>query len=197
MKAKIGKGTVIQQNAIVGFEYNNNCKPAVIGENGIIRSGTIIYCDVIIGENFRTGHNVLIREKTKIGDNVLVGSSSIIEGNCEIGSNVSLQSMVYIPTNTIIEDFVFIGPNAVLTNDKYPIRTEERELRGPKLRKGCSIGASATILPGVEVGEGAIVAAGAVVTRDVPAWHLAIGSPARFKELPKRLKELNRIGTKP
>lgn len=197
MKAKIGKGTVVQEGAIVGFEYRRDCNPAVIGEKGVIRSGTVIYCDVTIGNRLRTGHNVLIRERTEIGDNVLIGSLCIIEGNCKIGSNVSLQSMVYIPRNTIIEDFVFVGPNAVLTNDRYPVRTEDRELKGPVLRKGCSIGANATLLPGVEVGEGAMVAAGAVATRDVPAWHLAIGSPARFRELPKKLKELNRIGAGP
>ncbi len=197
MKAEIGKTTVVDKDAAVGYEYNKNCRPALIGENGIIRSGTIIYCDVVIGDDFRTGHNVLIREKTELGNDVLVGSSTIIEGRCKIGSNVSIQSMVYIPTNTLIEDFVFIGPDAVLTNDRYPIRTENRELIGVKLRKGCSIGANATILPGVEVGEGAMVAAGSVVTRNVPEWYMALGCPARFKELPEKLKELNRIGVKP
>ncbi len=194
MRAILGKNTVVQKGAIVGYEYAEGCKPAVVGKGGIIRSGTVIYCDVEIGDDFRTGHNVLIREHTRIGDRVLVGSSSIIEGRCCIGSRVSIQSMVYIPVNTVVEDYVFLGPMAVLTNDRYPIRGEDRELRGPKLRKGCTVGANATILPGVEVGEGAMVAAGAVVTRDVPPWHLAIGAPARFKELPPELKELNRIG---
>ncbi|NOZ59204.1 MAG: N-acetyltransferase [Euryarchaeota archaeon] len=193
MKARIGSGTVVEEGALVGYEYAEGCRATVVGDGGIIRRGTVIYCDVTIGRNFRTGHNVLIREKTQIGDNVLVGSSSIIEGRCRIGSNVSIQSMVYIPVNTVVEDFVFLGPMAVLTNDRYPIRGRERELVGPRLRRGCSIGANATILPGVEVGEGAMVAAGAVVTRDVPPWHLALGVPARFVRLPEELRELNRI----
>ena len=67
------------------------------------------------------------------------------------------------------------------------------ELRGPVLRKGASLGANTTILPGVEVGEGAMVAAGALVTKDMPAWKLAIGCPAKFVELPESLRSLNRI----
>ena len=91
-----------------------------IGENAVIRSGTIIYCDVIIGDHFQSGHNVMIREKTKIGNRVAIGTSAVIEGRTIIGNEVSLQSMVYIPTDTIIGNRVFIGPNAVLTNDRYP-----------------------------------------------------------------------------
>ena len=96
---------------------------------------------------------------------------------------MSLQSLVYIPTGVVIEDDVFIGPNAVLTNDPYPPHGGDH-LKGPVIRKGASIGANATILPGVVIGEGALVAAGAVVTHDVPPRMLAIGSPARFRELP-------------
>lgn len=194
MKAEIGRGTLVEEGALVGYEYAPGCGPTIVGRRGIIRTGTIIYCDVVIGDDFRTGHNVLIREKTKIGRNVLVGSSSILEGRCSIGSNVSIQSMAYIPINTVIEDFVFLGPMVVLTNDRYPIRGQNRSLKGPRLRRGCSIGANATILPGVEIGEGAVVAAGAVVTRDVPPWCLAIGVPARFRRLSQEMRELNRIG---
>lgn len=191
---KIGKNCTIQDNVLLGVpsrEYVGKDQlswpPTIIGDNAVLRSGTIIYCDVIIGKNFQTGHNVLIREKTRIGDDVLLGSYSIIEGMTEIGSNVNIQSSVYIPLNVVIEDYVFIGPRVVLTNDKYPLR-KKTELRGPILRRGASIGANATILPGIEIGEGAMIAAGAVVTRDVPPWKLAIGNPARIKDLPEDLK---------
>ena len=196
---EIGKRCVIQENVWLGMpsrEYLGKDEGSLpktrIGDNGIVRSGTVIYCDVTIGQNFKCGHNVLIREKTAIGNNVLVGTNSVIDGRTSIGSNVSIQSLVYIPTDTIIEDFVFIGPNAVLTNDKYPIR-KPMALKGPVIRKGATIGANATLLPGVEIGEGAVVAAGSVVTRDVPAWKLAIGVPAKIKELPEGLKAINRI----
>lgn len=114
----------------------------------------------------------------------------VIDGNTSIGNNVSIQTNAYIPTNTNIDDNVFIGPLAVPTNDKYPIR-KHFELTGPILRKGASIGANSTILPGIEIGEGAMVAAGAVVTKNVPPWKLAIGSPAKIMDMPDDLMNLN------
>ncbi len=164
-----------------------------MGDNVTIRDGTIIYCGVSIGDDFQSGHNVIIREKTRIKDRVLVGTNTIIEGRTVIGNDVSIQSSVYIPLDTIIEDRVFIGPCAVLTNDKYPIR-KKRPLKGPTIRKGASIGANSTILPGIEIGEGAMVAAGAVVTKDVPGWKMAIGVPAKIVDLPDDLKTMNLIG---
>jgi acetyltransferase-like isoleucine patch superfamily enzyme len=119
----------------------------------------------------------MIREKTRIGNHVAIGTATVIEGNTCIGNNVNLQSMVYIPTDTVIGNHVFIGPNTVLTNDRYP-PTRIDGLKGPRIRNGAAIGANATLLPGICIGEGALVAAGAIVTRDVPAHMLVIGAPA-------------------
>jgi acetyltransferase-like isoleucine patch superfamily enzyme len=203
----IGKDTVILENVILGYpehrilmeilrqnlEIDNFDFPGcIIGPNSIVRAGSTIFSNVKTGKNFKTGHHVMIRENTEIGDNVLIGTNVIIDGHVKIGDNVSIQGNVYIPTNVVIEDNVFIGPCAVLANDKYPIR-KKYELKGPVLRKGASIGANATLLPEVEIGEGAMVAGGALVTKNVPAWKLAIGVPAIIRELPKDLKELNRI----
>jgi acetyltransferase-like isoleucine patch superfamily enzyme len=91
--------------------------------------------------------------------------------------------MVFIPTHTKIGNRVFIGPAAVLTNDRYP-PTGKPELAGPVLEDGAVIGAHATILPGIMVGKDAAVAAGAVVTRDVPPGMMAIGVPAVIKDMP-------------
>jgi acetyltransferase-like isoleucine patch superfamily enzyme len=196
----LGEGCKIFEGVTLGVpsrEYlqrpEEDWPPTKIGDGAVIRRGTIIYCDVSIGGHFQTGHNVLVREKTRIGDRVLVGTGTIIDGETRIGNNVSIQSMVYIPLNTKIEDKVFIGPNAVLTNDRYPMRIKET-LKGPTIRRGASIGANSTILPEVEVGEGAMVAAGAVVTKDVPPWKLAVGCPAVVKDLPEKLKKMNQIG---
>lgn len=179
-------------NIQFGVKYKPDSKPPIIGDNYIIRSNSIIYDDVVIGDYFRTGHNVLIRENTVIGDDVLIGTNTVIEGDCVIGNNVSIQSNVYIPTNTIIEDNVFIGPCACLTNDKYPVRVDY-ELVGPKLRRGCSIGGNTTFLSNVEIGEGSMVAAGAIVVRDVPPYFLAIGAPAKIKPLSNHLKVPNML----
>jgi acetyltransferase-like isoleucine patch superfamily enzyme len=182
----------IQNSATIGISYKRGSKSPIIGKNSVIRSNTVIYNDVKIGNNFKTGHNVLIREKTTIGNNVLVGTNAVVEGNCKIGSNVSIQSNVYVPTDSLIEDYVFIGPCACFTNDRYPIRVDY-ELEGPVIREGASIGANSTFLSSIEVGEGAMVAAGAIVTRNVPPFYLAIGAPARLKPLPTQFNVLNKI----
>lgn len=183
-----GAGLQVFEPVTLGFPSRDKMgktgfSGTVIGKNAVLRSGTIIYCDVNIGDQFQSGHNVLIREKTHIGDRVAIGTATVIDGTTTIGSDVSLQSMVYIPTNTRIGNHVFIGPNAVLTNDRYP-PTGIGGLDGPVIKDGAAIGANATIIPGVCIGEGALVAAGAIVTRDVPARMLAIGAPAEIKELP-------------
>ena len=180
------------QNIQFGVEYSPNSRPPVIGKNYTIRSNSIIYNDVVIGDNFRTGHNVVIRENTNIGDDVLIGTNTVIEGDVIIGNDVSIQSNVYIPTNSVIEDNVFIGPCACFTNDKYPVRINY-ELQGPRIRRGASIGGNTTFLSNVEIGEGSIVAAGAIVIHSVPPFYLAIGTPARIKPLPDHLKVPNRF----
>ncbi|MDD5616275.1 MAG: DapH/DapD/GlmU-related protein [Candidatus Methanoperedens sp.] len=206
-KSSIGKNAIIGERVMIGYPAADilkiaassgkslddmEFKGAVIGDNAVIRSNSTIYADVQIGNNLRTGHNILIREKTKIGNDVLIGTNTIIDGHTTIGNNVSIQGNVYIPLNVTIEDKVFIGPCAVLTNDKYPVR-KKTDLPGPILRRGASIGANATLLPEVEIGEGAMVAAGALVSKDVPPWKLAVGFPAKIIELPEELKILNNI----
>jgi len=191
-KNSIGKGARIFEPASLGFPSQDRIGQsdfpgAVIGENAIIRSGAVIYCDVVIGENFRTGHNIIIREKTRIGDNTVVGNGVAIEGNCSIGNNVTIQSMAGIGAHTRIGDNVFIGPKATLLNDRYP-PDRKSVLKGPIIEEKAVIGAIAIILPGITIGAGAAVAAGAVVTKDVPPGVLAIGSPARIRELPKEMK---------
>jgi len=188
----VGANTQIHDAATVGHEYTVNAEPTVIGDEGTVRAGTIIYQDVVIGDEFATGHNALVREQTTIGHDVLVGTDAVVDGYTDIGSHVSIQTAVYIPSYTELGDEVFIGPGAVLTNDPYPIR-EDVDLTGPTLRDGCSIGANATIIPDVTVGENAFVAAGTVVTDDVPPDTLAVGVPAEHRPLPKPLRGGNEI----
>jgi len=187
----IGEGAQLFEPVTIGFPSRENLGKtgftgSTIGHHAVLRSGTIIYCDVIIGNNFQSGHHTLIREKTRIGDRTAIGTATIVDGNSQIGNDVSLQSMVYIPTDTTIGDHVFIGPNAVLTNDRYP---PSGSLSGPIIKTGAAIGANSTILPGVSIGVGAFVAAGSIVTRDVPDHMMAIGTPARIKELPQVMQK--------
>ena len=193
---RIGVGSQVFEPVTLGFPSRefmgkSGFTGTTIGNDAVLRSGTILYCEVVIGDRFQTGHNVMIREKTRIGDHVSIGTGAIIEGNTRIGNDVNLQSMVYIPTNTTIGDRVFIGPNAVLTNDRYP-PSGIVGLAGPVVECDAAIGANATLLPGVHIGEGALVAAAAVVTRDVPAHMLAVGAPAKIRDLPGVLATLQR-----
>jgi len=144
---KLGKNNIIQEGVIIGLPSRtflktdeNEWPETIIGDNAVLRSGTVIYCDVRIGINFQTGHNVMVRENIKIGDFVSVGTNSVIDNATTLGSHINIQSMVYLPTNTIIEDLVFIGPNAVFTNDKYPVRVNAK-LIGPVIRQSATIGA--------------------------------------------------------
>jgi len=189
---KLGRNTVVSDDATVGHSYTTDESPTVMGDDGTVRAGTRIYCDVVIGDRFTTGHGALVREQTTIGNNVLVGTQTIIDGYSDIGSNVSIQSSVYIPSYTTIGDNVFIGPHAVLTNDPHPIR-QEIDLEGPTIEDGVSIGANATLLPGINIQENSFVAAGSVVTTDVPPDTLAMGEPARHRPLPDELQGGNQI----
>jgi acetyltransferase-like isoleucine patch superfamily enzyme len=151
-----------------------------IGPGANLRSFTVIYAGNRIGARFQTGHHALIRECNEIGDDVSVGSGSVVEHHTVIGNGVRIHSQAFIPEYSRLEDGCWIGPNVVLTNDRYPASARSKELlQGPRIRRGARLGANCTILPGVEIGENALVGAGAVVTRDVPAGKVVAGNPAR------------------
>ena len=188
-----GNNCCIQDNAIVGFKYTDGCKEVHIGNDATIRAFTIIYADVTIGDNFQTGHHVVIREKTTFGNKIVVGSGSIIDGYTTIGNEVKIESQVYIPTNVTIGNNVFIGPGATLTNDRYPQRLRDEYVpEGPILEDGVTVGANVVIVPGVRVGKGSFLAAGSIVSKDVPPWSLVKGSSGEILPLPEKLKELNK-----
>lgn len=187
-----GTGCEIDDDVTVGYPAGDDPERTVIGDDATIRSGTIIYSDVEIGDGFVTGHDALVREDTRLGDDVVVGTKTVVDGTSVVGSNVSLQSRVYVPTDTRIGNNVFIGPGSVLTNDPYPVR-QDVEMVGPTLEDGVSVGGNATILPDVTVGEDAFVAAGAVVTEDVPPQTLAVGTPAEHRPMPPKLQAENSL----
>ena len=144
-------------------------------------------------KNTTIGKNTQIYDKhlsnirgATIGDNCVVHSHVWIGEGVVIGNNVKIQAFAFIPSGVTIEDNVFIGPRVTFTNDKYPETIKDR---GDKkwtpertiVRRGASIGASATILPGIEVGQNAKIGAGSVVTKDVPANVVVCGVPARIQ----------------
>ncbi len=191
--AELGENCIIQENVILGFRYNEICRKARIGDNAVIRSFGVIYADVEIGNDFKTGHGIVIREKTRIGSRIVIGTGAVIDGNVEIGDRVKIETNAYIPTHTRIGNDVFIGPNVVMTNDKYPQRLRDQyEPEGPTIEDSVSIGANSTILPGIRIGEGSFIAAATVVSKDVPPWSLVKGVPGKVYPLPEKLRERNR-----
>lgn len=193
-KSKIGEKTYVGFNTIIGYPSKKSFSSRMImpedllvldslsngtkiGPMCFIRSGSIIYEDVIVGRSLVTGHGVLIREGSKIGDNCLIGTGSMLDGSVSIGSNVKIQSGVYLPHGTIVGENVFIGPYACVTNDRYPA---SGKLSPVVIGNGCIIGANSTLVSGIQIGENSVVAAGSVVTKNIPPDTVVLGVPARI-----------------
>jgi UDP-2-acetamido-3-amino-2,3-dideoxy-glucuronate N-acetyltransferase len=143
----------------------------------------VIFPDVTIGEGTRIGNFVMIRSETRIGRGCTIGSYVDIEGDVTIGNFVSLQSGCYITRGVIVEDEVFCGPRVVTMNDKRIIHRRPHltfERKPPRILRAARVGGGSLLLPGVTVGENAFVAAGSVVTKDVPDLAMVAGNPARI-----------------
>lgn len=134
-----------------------------------------------IGTDTRIWQYSVIFEKAQIGSNCNICAHTLIENDVIIGNNVTVKSGVFIWDGSRIEDDVFIGPNATFTNDAMPrSKVYPDTFKGITVKKGASIGANATILPGIEIGEYAMIGAGAVVTKDVPDRAVVVGNPAKI-----------------
>jgi acetyltransferase-like isoleucine patch superfamily enzyme len=198
MGADVGEGTVIEYGCLVNHKYDGWREAGRIGDRCHLRAYTIVYADTLLGDNTQTGVRALIRPFTTTGVRCVIGTTAVIEGRVTLGDDVVLQTGVFIPTHTLIGDRVFIGPHAVLTNDRYPLRKRhDYKATGPTLEEDVTIGANATIMPGLTIGRGAMIAAGAVVTKHVPAWTMAVGAPARLRDLPDHLRAQNHRGGGP
>ena len=149
----------------------------------------VISDDAVIGPNSRIGNFVFIRDHTTIGDHCTIGSYSDIEGEVRIGDFVSLQSGCYLTRGVVIEDEVFCGPRVTTMNDKHISHRRPSlifDRRAPRIMRAARIGGGAVLCPGVTIGENAFVAAGSVVTRDVPDGAMVMGNPARIvRRVPK------------
>lgn len=155
--------------------------PLTIGKSAVFGAHCVIYRGAVIGNSVFVADGAQIRERTSIGDLTIIGRNATVENDVALGKSCKIETGAYIAALSVLEDYCFVGPMAVFTNDNYLGRTEERKkfFKGPVLRKGARIGAGAVILPGVEIGSDSLVAAGAVVTKDVPERSLVMGCPAR------------------
>lgn len=182
---KLGKKSTIGANCIIGeyqMDFYRNRESHVhellIGENAIIRSGTIIYSGSQIGDNLQTGHHVTIREKSQIGKNVSIGTLSDIQGHCRIGDYVRMHSNVHIGQSSQIDDCCWIFPYVVLTNDPTP--PSETEM-GVHVHSFAIIATHSVVLPGIDIQSDSLIGAGSVVNRDVEKYQVVVGNPGRVK----------------
>jgi UDP-2-acetamido-3-amino-2,3-dideoxy-glucuronate N-acetyltransferase len=185
----LGDGVTIGDGAVVGKPPSLGPRstatrdappPLVVGAGARIGTQAIVFAGAQLADGVIIGDQAFVRERVRIGAGSIVGQGSTVENDTVVGSGVRIQSRVYVTAYMTIEDDVFVGPCAVMTNDDTMGRLARgTPMRGPTLRRACRIGGNATLVPGVEIGAEAFVAAGAVVTADVPPRALVMGVPAR------------------
>ena len=196
--SRIGAHCRIDDNSIVGkkplFSPRSiskppaDLRPAIIGDACQIGANVIIYAQATIGERNLIADLATIRENVSIGDLNIIGRNVSIENYVNIGSRNKFETNCYITAYSTVEDYCFVAPCAATSNDNYMARDKERfnHFKGVTIKRGGRIGVHATILPGTTIEEDGTVAAGAVVTRDVPAGKIVLGSPAKpAREVPE------------
>ncbi|MBI4639857.1 MAG: N-acetyltransferase [Candidatus Tectomicrobia bacterium] len=155
--------------------------PATLGDSCLIGTSVVIYAGCSIARGVLIADFASVREEVTIGEYTIVGRGVAIENRCSIGKRCKIETEAYITAISEIGDYCFIAPEVTFTNDNFMGRTEERFKyhKGVAMKKGARVGANATILPGIVIGEDGVVASGAVVTQDVPGRKIVLGIPAK------------------
>jgi acetyltransferase-like isoleucine patch superfamily enzyme len=185
----VGGGARLQDNVVVGKPLVLGSRsgadrsvppPAVIGPGATICAGAVVIAGARIGARAVIGDQSHVRERAEVGDESVIGRGSAVDNDVRVGARVSVQTGCYLTAFSTVEDDVFVGPCVTTTNDNTMSRHgPDTPLRGATLRRACRVGAGSVLLPGVEVGEEAFVAAGALVTRDVAPRSVVMGFPAK------------------
>jgi UDP-2-acetamido-3-amino-2,3-dideoxy-glucuronate N-acetyltransferase len=204
---RIGSGSHIGSGAVIhaGTELGEKClieDCAVLGKRPRLREGSsaagtqigalvladgvtvccgaVVYAGAQIGERAIIGDQAQVREGSRVGTRSVVGRASCVDFAAQVGARVLIQTAVYVTGGSVVEDDVFLGPGVTTTNDHAMGRHPAGEpLQGPTFRRACRVGGGVVLVPGVEIGEEAFVAAGALVTKDVAARSVVMGVPAR------------------
>jgi acetyltransferase-like isoleucine patch superfamily enzyme len=185
----LGAGCEVQDGAVLGkapklakhsTARGGDGAGLAIEDGAVVCAGAIVFAGARIGAGAIVGDQAYVRERAVIGPGTVIGRGSAVDNDVVVGARVRVQTSVYLTAYSVVEDDVFVGPGAVTTNDSTMSRHAPGfVLEGALLRRACRIGGGAVITPGVEVGEEAYVAAGAVVTRDVPRRAVVMGVPGR------------------
>jgi acetyltransferase-like isoleucine patch superfamily enzyme len=192
----LGAGCVVEAGAVLGKRprlragssaaAGGDIGPLVIDDGVTVCAGAVVYVGARIGAGAIIGDQAQVRERAFVGAGSVVGRGSSVDFDAFVGERVLIQTGVYVTGGMVVEDDAFLGPGVQTTNDNTMGRHARGEpLRAPVLRRACRVGGGAVLVPGVEIGEEAFVAAGALVTRDVPARSVVMGVPAQIvREVP-------------
>jgi UDP-2-acetamido-3-amino-2,3-dideoxy-glucuronate N-acetyltransferase len=184
----VGDGCVVEDNVVLGKPPRLAKSSSAHGQFTALRldrgvtvcAGAIVFAGASLGEGSLVGDQSFVRERSSLGAGTTVGRGSVVDNDVSLGERVRVQTNVYLTAFTLVEDDVFVGPCVVTTNDDTMARHARGEpLRGATLRRACRIGGGAVLTPGIEIGEEAFVAAGALVTHNVAARVVVMGAPAR------------------
>jgi acetyltransferase-like isoleucine patch superfamily enzyme len=191
----IGAGCVIEDHAVLGKRprlargsgAHGEVDGLVLGERVTVCAGAVVLAGAKIAEEAILGDQSFVRERSRVGPHAVIGRGSVVDNDVRVGARARVQTNVYLTAFSVLEDDVFVGPGVTTTNDHTMARHDLRApLRGVLLRRACRVGGAVVLTPGVEVGEEAFVAAGALITRDVPPRAVVMGAPARVvREVPE------------
>ena len=186
---QIGERCLIEDGVVLGKRprlrerssaAGSTDQPLELADEVTVCANAVVYAATTVGAGAILGDQTQIRERAVIGVRSVVGRGSTVDNDVLIGDGVLIQTLVYVTGGSIVEDGVFLGPGVTMTNDNSMGRHPPRApLAGVTLRRACRVGGGVVLTPGVEIGEEAFVAAGAVVTRDVGAREVVMGVPAR------------------
>lgn len=177
--ASLGKRPMKAANSAT--TKDQDLPPLTVGELSIVGTGVVLYRGAAIDAKVLMADLATIRENVTIGRGTIVGRGVTVENFCTVGRYCKLESECYITAYSTLEDRVFIAPGVVTSNDNFVGRTQERfkHFKGVTVKKGGRVGAGTVTLPGVTIGEDALVAAGSTVTKDVDPRMIVMGKPAR------------------
>lgn len=179
---EIGPMCVIGKQPRAASSSTREVAPAgrlVIGAGSVVGASAVVYAGSEFGEECYVGDQAGVREGCSFADGVLIGRMVAVEAAVRIGPRSRIMTGAYITGETVIEDEVFVGPKAITTNDRYLSMWQKPVFEGPTILSRAAVGAGACLLAGITVGEGAVVAMGAVVTGNVPPGRVYVGVPAR------------------
>jgi UDP-2-acetamido-3-amino-2,3-dideoxy-glucuronate N-acetyltransferase len=187
----IGSNVRIDDNTVIGklpmkaansaTTKDGELPGCIIGDDCIVGTSVVIYRGCSVGNKVLIADLSTVRENVRVGNATIIGRGVAIENFCTVGEYCKLETNVYLTAYSTVEDRCFIAPCVATSNDNFVGRTKERfkHFRGVTLKRGARIGANATILPGKEIGEDALAAAGSVVTRNLAPRKIYAGVPAK------------------